>query len=164
IEAPPAAMRSTYSVSGDCVTFVIPPEKFDIGLFFPMLIPVAGMMALGTLFLFSGRSTNFPGHWVLVAILGSFFFVLPIVWLVGYVISRRELGGVVEASPDQLRVTCKRLLGEQTKVITSDELQELRIETEPTRRTASARHLLEADSDKEFVLFGHGLPREELEW
>lgn len=165
IEAPPAEMRSTFTAAGDRVTFVIPPEKFDSEFFFPMLILVGVLFGVGIGILFGqGTPKQFPGRWILVAILGTFFFVVPIVWLVVYVLSKRSLGGTAEATPDELRVTCKQLIGFRTITIPSAELQDLRIETLPTRRMAPARHLLEAGSKKEYVLFAYGLPRQELEW
>ncbi len=165
IEAPPAAMRSTFTTVGDRITFLIPPEKFDSELFFALLIPIGLLAGFGTWALLGfGTENQFPVRSIPVTILTSLCFLLPIVSLVGYIISRRSLGGTVEASPNELRLTCKRLIGYRTKVISSGDLQDLRIETLPTRRTAPARHLLEADSKKEFVLFAYGLPRQELEW
>jgi hypothetical protein len=160
IDAPPQGMRSTYSAEGDRVTFEIPPPGFN----FASLLPI-GCMGAFALWVFYGALTSatstFP-RWAVIAVILGIFVLVPLLGVLISTFSNR--GCTVEASPDGLRMTSKGAFFNRTRVISSDDLEELRVKSSTPRNASAIGPCLEAVSDKQFARFGNGLPREELEW
>ena len=79
-------------------------------------------------------------------------------------------GTIVEASPEELRVTHRLLLGSRTRRIPARELEELTLAIPaggvgaPAVPGMTGPIVLLARSDRTSVAFGSGLSRPELEW
>jgi len=178
VSEPPPERRSRQSVAGDTLCFEIPPAGFRrahlVGVAFGVVLGIVVPVVVYFVFLrniLGDEKMPVGVKAILVVFLVVFFMLVPL--LAGLAITLRGFArrSVVEVSPRELRVTQHGLLRARSKVIPTDELEELEIVGPSALEGMASLHaflggekVIVARSDRASAAFGAGLSPAELEW
>lgn len=162
----PKRTRSRQTIRNESLCFTMPaagvwPRRL-CALLVALVVPTALLYATGRL---PGLIEG--GHlWVLAGL-----YAVTCVVGIGSAPRLPWRGWHVEASPEELRVTRRGLLGSRTRSLPADAVRS--VEIVATRSLehlwfpswlARTRHAIAVRGGDEFLWFAYGLPRQELEW
>ena len=185
----PPNMKSNCRVEERQVVIDIPAQGFRPAMLLLIAAPlVMGAFALLWFIVPLLNETGMPATFrhVVIGFISLFFILMPILIVVGKVVSGIRGGTQVVASPDALQVTRRGGISSKVTEIPAAELEELlcpaaRVPDEARERLDSAavpeaargilmalargaKSGIVARSDKEIVEFGANLPAHELRW
>ncbi len=173
---PPPDLKAQYSFEGKSIIFDFPPTGLKLQhliFLLPMLIFVSVALFVFLIPILGDEKMPFEMKCFFCGFLGLFFILLPLAGSLTVILQGIKTTSQVVVSPHEIQLTRKGLFRSKTETIPSDELEELRI-VKPQHAVASNRkrsltmilggELIIARSDKTRIVFGQGLPRDQLEW